>query len=85
MIRSEFGELPVMPLVVMFTVPPPEIVKVVPFFEMPPVRFNVPPPGLIVALVAMLIAPANVLVPLFVSAPPLLMPLPLRVSPSAVE
>ena len=83
--RSEFGELPVIPFVVMFTVPPPAIVNVVPFFEMPPVRFSVPPPALMVALVAALIGPANVLVPLFNNAPPLLIPLPLRVSGSAVE
>jgi len=63
-IKSEFGDAPVIPFVVMFTVPPPAIVSVVPFLEMPPVRLRVPPPALIVAFVAALIGPANVLVPL---------------------
>ena len=83
--RSEFARLPVIPFVVIFTVPPPLMVKVVPFFERPPVRVSVPPPVLMVALVAALMGPANVLVPVLCSAPPLLIPVPFKVNGSAVE
>ena len=38
----------------------------------------------LLALLAAVIAPANVLVPLFTKAPPLLMPVPLRLSASTV-
>ena len=84
-IRSEFGALPVMPLFIMLMVPPPAKVRTVPFFEIPPVRLRVPPPALIVALVAMLSAPANVLVPEFARAPPPLIPLPFSVNASALK
>ncbi len=60
-IRSELWLAPLVPLiptVPIFTVPPPVRVRTVPFLINPPVKFKVPPPILIEASVATVIAPA---------------------------